>query len=869
MKKYLFIAALLPLLFACGKEQEVEVVEENSVEEEELVEQSPFVRGAAKVQLSEELNDLVSAELANGKVITKSLTLNDLVDQYGISSIRRLFGEDPRYTGRLHREGLDRWYYITYNDTISATKAAFDMASIPGIEQAEPVRRIKTADFDDPSFSKQWGFYQESGVDINVADVWRDYTTGSPDVIVAVIDQGVDVKHEDLASNCLPGGAGKSHNFVLDNNTITGMSHGTHVAGIIGAVNNNGTGVCGTAGGDYAAGQGGVKIMSCQVWYTADNGQTQSGDFEDAFRYAADNGAIICNNSWGYVFDTNDDGYISAEELAVAKETTIDASTKAAVDYFIKYAGCDDDGNQLADSPMKGGLVIFAAGNDAIQYGAPADYEAVIAVGSISTSGNKSDFSNYGDWVDICAPGTGIYSTLQDNNYGSMNGTSMACPYVSGVAALVVSYRGGQGFTNEDLWDCLIQGANKEKVLNKKIGPLVDALGAVLYGISTPPKNATNVSASAASNNVTVSWTVPEGDDGHPAYGAKVYLATDPSLLADVPNKVPSGVKTQTVVTSGMKIGETATCVFSGLAFDTKYYAVVVPFNYSKEYADASSQVSATTESNNPPVITPDQDISNISLSPSGTLVINFKVTEPDGHTFTVSYDKKSNAENWSKSTSESDTYTLKLTSADAEAGTYTTYITATDAYGLSTTLTIVYKLLENNPPVVSETIENMILNGTSSSENLTLSQYFTDPDGDALTYSVTSSSSSVHATISEGVLYLTGLDYGLSTITVTATDPRGKSVTQTFKVLVREAGVEVSAYPNPVKTTLYIGTGEDLADTSIKIVSETGSEIYDGKVSASAFEPATVDMSGRAPGRYSLNVKYGSVDYSQTIVKK
>ena len=120
----------------------------------------------------------------------------------------------------------------------------------------------------------------------------------------------------------------------------------------------------------------------------------------------------------------------------------------------------DNSGNQLPNSMMKGGVVIFAAGNDGIENGAPANYAPVIAVGAISKDGTKASYSNYGSWCDIAAPGTDIVSTLPNGQYGNLTGTSMACPHVSGVAALVVSYCGGPGFTNDMLKEKLLKSAN-------------------------------------------------------------------------------------------------------------------------------------------------------------------------------------------------------------------------------------------------------------------------------------------------------------------------------------------------------------------------------------------------------------------------
>jgi hypothetical protein len=154
--------------------------------------------------------------------------------------------------------------------------------------------------------------------------------------------------------------------------------HGVHVGGTVAAVNNNGIGVSGVAGGSGAG--DGVRIMSCAVF----SGFNQDG-FDQAFVYAADNGAIIAQNSWGYSLP------------GVFEQSVLDA-----IDYFIANAGYDENGDPIG--LMQGGLVVFAAGNEdssADYY--PGYYARVMAVASTDHNDVRSDFSNYGSWVDIAA----------------------------------------------------------------------------------------------------------------------------------------------------------------------------------------------------------------------------------------------------------------------------------------------------------------------------------------------------------------------------------------------------------------------------------------------------------------------------------
>lgn len=871
MRKTHFLTALLAVSLAAGCAKVSPVAEPDGGSGEAAVtagQASPYYSGVVTVKLAEGLAEQVGAQLESGALQTKSSQLNGLIEQYGIKSFTRVFPDNERFAGRLHREGLDRWYRVEFNTAdASVTKAADDFLGIDGIEVAEPMPKVRLGSFNDTYLPDQWALGQSDGVDINVADVWSRYTTGDPRVIVAVMDEGVALNHEDLQWNTLPMGAGGSHNFANEGAAVASGSHGTHVAGIIAAVNNNGKGIAGIAGGDYAAGNRGVTIMSCQVFGTDDS----FGGFEAALQYAADNGAVISQNSWGFNADLDENGIISADELEYIKNLKTPDSYKAAIEYFIKYAGCDDDGNQLPDSPMKGGVVIFAAGNDNIPYGIPASYESVIAVGSIAANGTRSDFSNYGDWVDICAPGTYIISTIP-GGYGPKSGTSMACPMVSGVAALVVSSRGGVGFTNEQLKECLLNGATDKLALpaSRPIGPLVDALGAVTYGLESAPENIEDYSLSAKSNSVTVEWTVPakQASSTEAAYGAMVALSRDKSLLESLdPSYPPSGVTFRTVKTSDLKPGETASCTISKLAFSTEYYAMVVAYNYGPVYSAATPVKKIETEGNNPPVISTDSSLEGIELKASGSLTLAFALSEPDGHDFTYAYTAGSSAETWTRISGAS--CSLKIDGAKGESGSYEARLVATDSYGAETALTIPYTILPNNPPAVEKTLESVLLYLGGKTREVVLDGVFSDSDGDKLSYAVTSSSAgSVHAVVTGSTLYLTPRKQGSVTLTVSAYDPRGAQVSQEIKVVVRENEEDIDVYPTQVKSTLYVGTVENKTATHIELFSAGGATVYDETFDASAFEPAEADLSRLAPGKYSVRISFDGKTVVRNIVK-
>ena len=815
-----------------------------------------------RVLFSEELAQELEAALEVGTLQTRSGALNDVFDELGITSASRVFPYAGEFEERTRREGLHRWYTVTYDQNVTLTKAQNSFAAVPGVDIVEPVLDAKKADFNDLK-SELWGLYNTSypGVDVNVIPVWKNYTTGSSNVAVAVVDEGIQLDHEDLADNC---NKNLSYNFCDDNRIINPGDHGTHVAGTIAGVSNNGKGVAGIAGGDAQNGKKGVTLISCQVFKNLSDGTVKQGSKANAIKWGADHGAVISQNSWGYNYDYNGDGQISGDEYDDMMKAKISSSDKAAVDYFIKYAGCDNDGNQLPDSPMKGGVVIFAAGNDGAENGAPANYAPIVAVGAISRDGGRASFSNYGDWVDLCAPGVGIYSTFTDNTYGSISGTSMACPHVSGVAALIVSYCGGPGFTNELLIEKLIGGANN-KIINPgyKIGPLVDAMGAIAYGSSAVPGPVSDITAASKSNYIDLEWGVSADNEDKPAYGYYIFYSTDATALANATVTEHPGVSVE-ILNPSAQVGESLSYTLKGLDFEKEYYVKIVAYSYNMACSEASSVVNVTTKPNNAPVITLDKDATFVMKS-DDVAVLTATFSEPDGHKFTISHEPASSAEKFADNFDGR--WIMALTAKNAEPGVYVSKIMATDEYGAASVCDITYEILPNRAPEALKSLENVLMK-PGSEVVIDMSSYFTDPDGEQLKYvCVSSNEKIVHVSSKGNNVYLTATGKGSADITISAADAKGEKATLTAKVAIKSADSALDIYPNPVVDYMNVST-MDLAETSIIIVSSSGMVVYDATLNASAFEPARVDMTNCAPGVYNVSVSFAGNTYKKTVVK-
>lgn len=871
------ITLLLCMAVSCAKEQ----VSQQGREDEPSRQDKGQASGlrTIKVLFDESTADAVAAGLAGGGLSTRSSEVNGAIAMSGAVRMERLFPHAGEYEERTRREGLDRWYMVTYDSSVaSGTKAMDSFSSLPGVEAVEDTRKIKrTADyfFNDPRFSSQWDMYDGKAqtFSVNVDPVWRNYTTGSESVIVGVVDGGIDLTHADLAWNCIAGGSNGSRNFINNTYNVTSESHGTHVAGTIAAVGNNGTGIAGIAGGNFATGAKGVRLMSCQVFDEDDN----VGNTAAAIKWAADHGAVIVNNSWGYNFDDNDDGVISGDELTAALAATIGSSDKAAVDYFIKYAGCDNNGNQLPDSPMKGGVVIFAAGNDNIANGAPANYSPIIAVGASTDKGARAAYSNYGDWVDICAPGgdayrTNILSTLPGNKYGTMQGTSMACPHVTGVAALIASHFGGQGFTNDKLKEMLLGGARDviSTPSSRKIGPLVDAMGSFSYNTSSSaPATVADFTLSSKGNIIDISFNVTASNDGTAAYSYLIAVSEDASLLQgyDPSTSTPAGVTVHTAMTNGKQAGEPMSVRIRDLKFSTGYHVAIIGSSYAGSYSGISPVKAISTKENGAPVIRASEP-SPYTIRASEVRPLTFTVRDPEDHDTSVSVDGGSTAATYEFRDS---TLTIVLRGRNATDGTYHAVITATDSYGAKSEYPFDYTILPNHAPNARAPFED-VLSYESGTIRFDLGEHFEDEDGDELSYSVRNytSTGSIGTIIrfndNRMTVEITG--YGLITCDVVASDGAGKECSSPLRILAKDRSNPVELYPNPVVNRLNVRT-EGKALTNIRIVSSSGKVLYDETGDVSGFEPLSFDMSGCAPGIYDVSVSYNGRTVKKSIVKK
>lgn len=432
----------------------------------------------------------------------------------------------------------------------------------PHVRVAEPDFRVRaTFTPNDPGFPNLWGLHntgQTGGTpdaDIDAPEAWEQ-TTGSPEVVVAVIDTGVDLSHPDLAENILRNAQGKVVGYDFANNDANPTDddgHGSHVAGTIGARGNNLQGVVGVSPL--------VRIMPVKFLDASGNGNVS--DAIEAIDFAIQNGAHIMSNSWG------GGGYsqLLAEAVGRARNAGI---------LFVAAAGNDSTNNDSRPT--------YPANFNRV-------YDNVISVAASTEADLLPAFSNYGaQTVDIAAPGERVYSTYKGGTYATLDGTSMATPHVAGAAALIKAKFPSLNYLQ--IRTRLLTNVDTPQGLAGRVRTGRLNVNSALNADGTPPGAPSGLTATLrASDALMLTWTA-SGDDGAagqaqqyelryntaPITEANFHLA---ALAEGLPSPAPSG--------------EAQSFLLSGLTSNTQYYMALRAMDNVGNYSALAVSAPFTT----------------------------------------------------------------------------------------------------------------------------------------------------------------------------------------------------------------------------------------------------------------------------------
>lgn len=927
MKRIFYLLAFLVAVTGCQKDEitgpENSPLPGTSVSQEDV----KIIPGHIRVKLKPETPE-------PQVVITRSGGVGTGIQNFDLSNLKvkayqmkRVF-PDGKYPKRLRAEGMHLWYDIYFDEEVPTRSAVTEYVALPEIDVVEEVYEMKpigalpmpeylipvmkisqmiagmetrageeeeVMPFNDPQLPEQWHYHNTgkqldgsiAGADVNAFQAWK-VETGSPNVIVAVMDGGIQYNHPDLEANMwinqkeLNGMEGvdddgngyiddfygfnfvtgkKNGDGVYENGAITQYEHGTHCAGTISAVNNNKRGVCGIAGGSGK--NDGVRLMSCQIFHT--NGDKSEGSTDpNMYVYAADNGAVISQNSWTGGVAQTDEGFLNS-------------SLKEAIDYFIKYAGCGEDGQQLPNAPMKGGMVLFAAANDNTDVKAyPAAYEKNLRVAAMGPAFKKAVYSNYGDWIDLTAPGGeqnlgekfGILSTSINSGYSWLQGTSMACPHASGCAALILSKFQGSGYTVEDLRDRIMNTLQNIDQYNPgyigKLGKGYIDVGIALTPATTEPPVTTELKLVDSYDDWAIfEWKVMTAADG-PII--KYELSWSPKPIVGEDNKE---IQKKVFDVRFKKSGDIMRDTVLKLELGQTYYYTLQAIDRWGNVSEFSPEVSKTVVTNQIPRLKIKWE-GQVVLDEGDMRTLEMDFTEPEGQQVTLSMLP---AYPWVKPTIQGNLLTVAISPDFGNAGVYHTTLTVKDQYGKSASVALAFEVYKKVvAPIVIAPVADVVFNSLNQETTIDLNAVFRNPSHAAMIFEVTNADNTVAwVQRKDASLVITSKKNGVTNVQVRAINESNLMASTSFNISVQSSSASTgtwTTYPDAVSHDLTIILSPELRGTSqIRLYNAAGKQMIAREVSIGE-GGYSLDMSSLSRGVYVLTVEAQGQRLTKNIIK-
>lgn len=930
MKNIYFLIAFFILCMSCQQEEEMIQPDENG--RTDAVTETPVLKGHVRVKLKAGVQQRLNVVKTRSGV-SSGITALDLANvDLSVYRMERVFPVAGKFEERHREAGLDLWYDVYFDEKVHTRSAVATLGNVPEVEYVEEVREARLLDyrkmpdplqrmgrpvtraegteempFNDTYLPNMWHYHNAGeeanglsgaleGADIGLFEAWKT-ETGSSNVIVAVMDGGIQYDHPDLAANMWVNEAelngqdgadddnngytddiygwnfvtarnvpGPGNDSIRGNGAVTPYEHGTHCAGTISAVNGNGIGVCGIAGG---SGNGdGVRLMSCQIFHTDPaTGVSQAYADPNMYVYAADMGAVISSNSW-----TNG---------AYEESAFLNSALRSAIDYFIRYAGTDVS-TKRQNGPMKGGLVVFAAANnnsDVKEW--PAAYPGCLAVAAMAHNFKRASYSNFGEWVDITAPGGeqsygdnyAILSTTINGQYTWLQGTSMACPHVSGCAALVLSKFQGEGYTPDELTGRLTNATHSLDAYNQKFKGLLGA-GYIDVGLAlTPPSLvAPEISeltlVDAYDDWAIVEWEVKEASDGPMS---KYVISWSTSPVRTAVSEALTGSKTVNV--RYVKAGTVMRDTIRGLVLGQTYHFTLQAYDRWGGVSEEAPQQSCTVVENLRPELFPAWN-GMVMLDEGTERTLMLKVSEPEKQRIAC---RMAQDLPWVRTENIGDSVVyIRIAPDYTAAGVYRDQqILVSDQYGKESVLDIPMEVFYREvSPRIARNFEKLQLPADGRRTTLKLDEYFSDPKGRTLIYEVENTADAIARVQRNGeMLTIEPCRTGRAEVLVRAKNEAGLSVSQRFMVEVVQGNAgdlqeALTVFPNPVKTRVQISLQPAArGEVTVRLYNAAGRmlKLEQVNIGDSGY---SLEMDGMQAGAYVLVVEGPAGSWKKNIIK-
>ncbi|MTG97610.1 S8 family serine peptidase [Myroides sp. BIT-d1] len=940
---FLSILVLVLLLSSCSYDDQAKNISNDS----SLDYQPKGIEGMMSIKLQPEILLGIDNTKNEIQLPTGVKALDEYLESIGAYKLKRVFPFAGKHEQMQVKENLHTWYTVWLDQqkvtpSIRSNKANISSDVVaysepvyePRLEShtIKPINSLNVIEasnsfFNDPLFSKQWnllntgtvGNYQNgdqhiissiAGADINVIPAWEQ-ETGSSDIIVSIVDGGVDIYHEDLIDNLWINEGEIAGNGIDDDNNgyiddiygfnfvdevgiIEPHDHGTHVAGVIAASNNNAKGISSIAGGNGKP-KSGVRIMSSQIFKNNPNYDANDPDSRPnisvkssnhsaaAIVYGANNGAVISQNSWGYD--------VGVKTPRVVKE---------AIEYFNKYAGNSGKTKKV----INGGIVIFAASNDNTEFKTyPAAEPDVIAVAAYAPDFSATWYTNYGSWVDIAAPGgssrvgkkyphiagemtSGILSTISSSKgqsrYGYMQGTSMAAPHVSGIASLIISKYGNEAYTREDLKQRLLTSVKGINANNYNTSMYYDKMG----------KGFIDASVALSEFDHSVKPAEPFFVDEHIKQGYSSITLAWSSILAKEEkntniesyviykskreitnsNYDDNQVEKLEVPASYSNAEDVLKRTITDLKSGTTYYFAIKSFARNGKSSNLIIYPGGiATLTNKAPLISTNIDLSKpIEIAGNDQLEVVFTVKDPEDHTW--DYVLSNSAQNYHHRTGNQ--VYLKIFASKYYKGEHSVTLWVKDQYAAQSSMTIPFKVILKSPPRLKDQ-DKLIGVSYNQQESFDLQKIIFDEHPEKLSFKIKSvANDHITASLNKGELTVIGKKLGSSAVTVIAMDNHAQEVEFTLPVFVYKNKGIYSLYPTIATSKVYVKLGQVVhGDVSLKIRDVTGRMVKKSSFNTSVLDPVKrtylVDINSLSPGKYELSIIHNSNTYKEYFVKE